>query len=412
MVSCPSCGQRNATKSRFCGQCGVALVEGAAATPVPPGTVFADKYEVGDEIGRGGMGFVYRGRDRSLDREIAIKVLDTRGAKPALVERFRTEARAMAALDHPNIVPVHDIGHHARFHYFVMKCLEGRTVAERLRAAEAAGEPGLPAHEVRRVLVRVCKGLEHAHARGLVHRDIKPSNIMVGPDGQVTLMDFGIVKSIDSERLTESGCIYGTPEYLAPEQAEGRVVASPRTDIYALGVVAYEMFAGAPPFQADTPFGVALKHLQQLPPSLADRVPDLDPELVDLVYRCLAKDPEKRFASVYALRDALGGVTGDRRQGDRAEINAEFATVEELVGEYATDISLSGCFLRSVHPLPVGTQVNLYFTVIDSDLAIIEGQGEVARVVADGEDPGMGIRFTELTAASRTSIEAVLGQET
>jgi len=221
-------------------------------------------------------------------------------------------------------------------------------------------------------------------------------------------MDFGIVRPISSQRLPESGRIYGPPEYLAPEQAEGRVVASPHTDIYSLGVVAYEMLTGSPPFMADTPFGVALKHMRQLPPPLKDRVPDLDDAIQDVVFRCLSKDPEKRYATVAELRIALGELGEERRHGERIPINAEFASVEAFISEYASDISHTGCFLRSKQPLPIGTQVSLYFTVLDSDLAIVEGLGEVVRVTKGGDEPGMGIRFTSLTEQSRASIERFL----
>ncbi len=409
MTPCPSCGNDNPHDGRFCGHCGAALVEGAQATPVPPGTLFDSKYEIRQEIGRGGMGFVYLGFDRSLGRDIAVKVLPQEAdTEQNFIDRFRTEARAMAALDHPNIVPVYAIGQHARFHYFVMKLLDGRTVAEQLETRVELGAEGLDTGEVKRILVEVCKGLEHAHARALIHRDIKPGNIMVGPDGHVTLMDFGIVRPILSARLTESGRIYGTPEYLAPEQAEGRCVASPHTDMYSLGVVAYEMLIGEPPFVADTPFGVALKHMRQLPTPLKDRLPDLDDGMQNVIFRCLAKAPEKRYATVAELRLALDDLGAERRHGSRVSINEEFASFEAFISEYASDISLTGCFLRSKHPLPIGTQVSLHFTVLDSDLTIVEGLGEVVRVDRDGGEEGMGIRFNSLTADSRTSIARFL----
>ena len=409
MSTCPTCESENPEGGRFCGQCGAVLVEGAQTTPVPPGTIFDGKYEVRHEIGRGGMGYVYLGYDQSLGREIAIKVLpEEANTEQSFIDRFRTEARAMAALDHPNIVPVYAIGQHARFHYFVMKRLDGRTVAQQLAARVEQGSDGLDVGEVKRILVEVCRGLEHAHARALIHRDIKPGNIMVGTDGHVTLMDFGIVRPITHERLTESGRIYGTPEYLAPEQSEGLTVASTHTDMYSLGVVAYEMLTGSPPFLAETPFGVALKHMRQLPTPLMGLIPDLDEGLQNVVFRCLAKSPEKRYATIAELRLALGELGTERRHGSRTSINEEFATFEDFISEYASDISLTGCFLRSNDPLPIGTQVSLHFTVLDSDITIVEGVGEVVRVEREGAEVGMGIRFYELTAESRASIERFL----
>ncbi len=403
MYACFHCGHPNPEESLFCGKCGGVLDAGAADTPVAPGTVFDEKYLVLDELGRGGMGVVYRGRDLNLDREVAIKILPEHfNRNEALIARFKTEARAMAALDHPNVVPIYAIGKGGRFHYFVMKFLEGRTLAGLL---DESADAGLGCGEVRRLLIEVCKGLEHAHGRGLIHRDIKPANVMVGPNGVVTVMDFGLVLRRGGQRLTGKGQLHGTPEYIAPEQADGRVPASPATDVYALGVVAYELLSGAPPFQAETPLALALKHLEQAPVPLHEVVPEVDPELALVVERCLVKAPEQRYPSAFALRRALGGEVSERRRDDRLAINAEFRDVDALLAEYAVDVSPTGCFLRSRNPLPVGTLVSLRFTIVDAGLAVIEGQGKVVRAVHSGVDAGMGVRFTKLSDEARAHIE-------
>ncbi len=397
MSTCPTCERSDPTGGRFCSGCGAALTPGVVPAPVPPGTLFGGQYEVRDEIGRGGMAYVFSGWDRRLGREVAIKVLpESRADDDRLVRRFHDEARVMAALDHPNLVPVYASGTHGRFHYIVMKRLAGRTLHEVMPLAPS---------RVRHVLTEVCRAVEHVHERGLVHRDIKPSNVMLGTDGRVTLMDFGLARwAGDERRLTRAGSVFGTAEYMAPEQASGRVVATTSTDIYALGVLAYELLCGSPPFVAESAVAVGMMHVQNLPPPLRPRVAELDPGLEDVVFRCLAKSPRKRFPSVQALRAALGGADRDRRLGDRVPINAAFATRVDLFREFASDVSRTGCFLRTDADLPIGTEVKLRFTVLDSDLDVVCGQGEVVR----GDERGVGIRFTELSDASRRCIERVL----
>ncbi|MCA9559347.1 MAG: protein kinase, partial [Myxococcales bacterium] len=211
-MDCPQCGHVNTAEARFCARCGAGLEihisedRSAYNTPVAPGTIFEGKYQVLEEIGRGGMGVVYRGHDLSLDRLVAIKVLPEQfNTDDEVIARFKREARAMAALDHPNVVPVYAIGQQRMFHYFVMKFLEGATVAELLERKRKTDDPQFRPERVRRTVMQVCLGLGHAHKRGLIHRDIKPGNIMLSPDGHVTIMDFGIVKeATGGEALTRT----------------------------------------------------------------------------------------------------------------------------------------------------------------------------------------------------------------
>ncbi len=283
-------------------------------TPVAPGTIFESKYQVLEEIGRGGMGVVYKGHDLSLNRQVAIKVLPEQfNTDDDVIARFKKEARAMAALDHPNIVPVYAIGQQRNFHYFVMKFLDGGTVAERLEDLRRQGLPArVEQREVREVLAQVCKGLGHAHRRGLIHRDIKPGNIMLSPEGLVTIMDFGIVKEqMGGESLTRTGLVFGTPEYMAPEQAQGEAEPGPSTDLYSLGIVGYEMLSGKPPYTGDTPFSIVLKHIKNPPPPLIDKLPDIDPSLQHVIFHALEKDPETRWATAGDMREALDAIPFD-----------------------------------------------------------------------------------------------------
>ena len=318
-MKCQQCEHENAETARFCARCGAGFEiridedRSAYTTPVAPGTIFEGKYQVLEEIGRGGMGVVYRGHDLSLGRMVAIKVLPEQfNTDDEVIARFKKEARAMAALDHANIVPVYAIGQQRNYHYFVMKFLDGRTVAETLDELRALPEGRFAPADVRRVVVEVCRGLGHAHRRGLIHRDIKPGNIMLSPDGVVTIMDFGIVKEQSGgENLTRTGLVFGTPEYMAPEQAQGQSVPGPSTDLYSLGVVAYEMLSGRPPYQGDTPFSVVLKHIKKPPPPLVDVLPDISIGFQQVIFKSLEKKPEDRYPNADLMREAIEQVNLD-----------------------------------------------------------------------------------------------------
>ncbi len=279
-----------------------------------PGTLFEGKYKILEEIGRGGMGVVYRGHDVSLDRMVAVKVLPEHfNTDEQVIQRFKKEARAMASLDHPNIVPVYAIGQYRNFHYFAMKFLSGRTVADVLEEMRQDGRGRFQPVDAQHVLMSICGGLAHAHARGLIHRDIKPGNIMIGDDNAVTIMDFGIVKEEKGEEnLTRTGLVFGTPEYMAPEQAQGHTPPSPATDIYSVGVVAYEMISGIPPFRGDTPFSVVIKHIKEPPPPLLEQLPELASEFEAVIFRALEKRPEWRWPTAEAMREALSRVEVSR----------------------------------------------------------------------------------------------------
>lgn len=319
MVHCPHCDCEVEAQARFCGQCGVTLTpdepphrEPATLndypSPLLPGTFLEGKYQILEEVERGGMGVVYRGHDLTLDRTVAIKALPPHfNVNTDVVHRFKREAQAMASLDHPNVVTVYSIGQQAETHYFAMKFLEGRTVAQELVLMRERGGPFFEQHTVIDVLRQVAQGLGHAHQRGLIHRDIKPSNIMIGADGHVTIMDFGIVKrQVEDTSLTKAGVVFGTPEYMAPEQAQGGTPPDQTTDLYSLGIVAYEMLVGAPPFRGETAVDIVLQHIQTSPPPLNERgIHDIDQYFEAVLFRMFTKAPKDRFASGDALCAAL-----------------------------------------------------------------------------------------------------------
>ncbi len=340
MVTCAQCGHENAVGSRFCARCGAGLEpdpeddRAAVASPVASGTIFDGKYQVLQEIGRGGMGVVYRGHDLSLGRMVAIKVLPEQfNTDDEVIGRFKREARAMAALDHPNIVPVYAIGQERSFHYFVMKFLEGATVAELLDQMRRA-DPDVArfdAWTVQQIITQACKGLGHAHRRGLVHRDIKPGNLMVSPENHVTIMDFGIVKETSAVGepgvgpITRTGLVFGTPEYMSPEQAQGRQAPGPQADLYSLGVVAYEMLTGNAPFRGDSPFSIVLKHIKEPVPPIVGRIADVSEAFEAAVFKALAKHLDERYVDADEMAQALSAV--DPVSGARISLAPSSATV-------------------------------------------------------------------------------------
>jgi serine/threonine-protein kinase len=265
--------------------------------------IINDRYELYRRIGRGGMADVFLGRDRLLDRQVAIKVLFPEFAvDPNFVERFRREAQAAANLSHPNIVNVFDWGRHAGTYFIAMEYVEGRTLAEILRtnghvtsrqAAEIAGE--------------VASALGFAHQAGLVHRDIKPANILIGSNGQVKVTDFGIARAVNApteSNLTQAGAVMGTATYFSPEQAQG-AQPDPRSDLYSLGIVMYEMVAGFPPFRGENPVGIAYRQVHDHPQPLNQIISDIPLPYEAIVAKLLAKDPRVRYPTAEALRDDL-----------------------------------------------------------------------------------------------------------
>jgi eukaryotic-like serine/threonine-protein kinase len=264
------------------------------------------RYQVENVLGGGGMALVYRARDEELDRPVAIKLLaDNLAADEAFRKRFLREARLAAQLAHPNVVQVYDSGEADGRPYIVMEYVEGETLADLL-----ARRGRLPPAEAVELALQVCSGLEHAHRAGLVHRDIKPQNLLIRADGTVKITDFGIARSAHGTRLTETGSVLGTASYLAPEQAAGEEV-TPAADVYAVGVVLYELLAGRTPRTPETLTQLVLRGEEQPIPPLRELAPEVPAELEDVVMRCLARIPEYRPPSAGALGADLTATSGE-----------------------------------------------------------------------------------------------------
>lgn len=264
--------------------------------------ILDNRYELERKIGEGGMARVYVGRDLRLNRRVAIKVLHSHyGSDSDFINRFQHEAHAAAILSHPNVVDVYDVGQDNNIHYIVMEYVDGSDLKALInREAPLAIDRAVAIAEA------VARGLEAAHQMGLVHRDIKPQNIIVAPDGHVRITDFGIAKSHLSTALTETGVTFGTVDYISPEQAQGQP-ATPRSDIYALGVTLYEMLTGRLPFSGDNAVAVAMQHVNS-PPTPPRRLnPQIPPQLEAVVLQALAKDPARRPGSAQEFARLLGG---------------------------------------------------------------------------------------------------------
>jgi eukaryotic-like serine/threonine-protein kinase len=269
--------------------------------PVDTPRIYSGRYELTHLIARGGMAQVYRAMDRQLERPVALKVLFPElSVDRTFVERFRREAQAAANLSHPNIVPVFDWGEDDGSYFIVMEYVQGRPLSAVLRDPQR-----MPFRQIATIGAGVAAALAFAHRHGVVHRDVKPGNVLITPEGDVKVTDFGIARAMNTEEsLTQTGAVMGTAAYFSPEQAEGKGVDS-RSDIYSLGVVLYEMAVGRPPFTGDSPVAVASKHVRDQPVLPRQVNPSVPPALEAVIMKAMAKNPDDRYGSAEELRADL-----------------------------------------------------------------------------------------------------------
>jgi eukaryotic-like serine/threonine-protein kinase len=264
------------------------------------GTVLSGRYRLEAKLGSGGMSTVYLARDETLDRPVAVKVMHREMSEQEdQLQRFRQEARAVAKLTHPNVVSVIDAGEDGGHPYIVFEYVKGETLKQRIGRVGA-----LDTQEAIAYAIEVARGLSVAHARNMVHRDIKPQNVLIDEEGRAKLTDFGISRQLEQDGVTATGRVLGTTDYVAPEQAMGKGV-DPRSDIYSLGVVLYEMLIGQVPFHADSQVGVAMKHVNEDLPDVQRRRPDVSAAVALVVERSSAKDPAERYQTVAEMIDDL-----------------------------------------------------------------------------------------------------------
>lgn len=306
-ITCPKCQTENSDTARFCADCGIRLGPPSEATPqvsvtktmetpweiLGRGTVLAGRFEVIEELGAGGMGRVFRAFDKEIGEEVAIKILHSNIALDRrTVDRFRNEIKLSRKISHRSVCRMHELHLEGRQLFITMEYVSGQDLKDLIRQAGA-----LTSGKAVSLAKQVAEGLAEAHGLGVVHRDLKPQNIMIDREGYAKIMDFGIARSLYGSSMTAEGTLVGTPDYMSPEQVEGQE-ADQRSDIYALGVILYEMITGRLPFEGDTPLSVAYKHKNEFPISprkLNSHVPEL---LNRLILCCLEKKRENRYQKV------------------------------------------------------------------------------------------------------------------
>jgi serine/threonine-protein kinase len=315
-MNCPNCAFELADEAPFCMNCGAATKSGSAdsvaleAAPPPEDPLLvavrealSPYYVIEKELGRGGMAVVFKGKEKGLEREVAIKVLPPEMTlQGGTADRFRREARLAASLEHPNIIPVYRVGEEKNLIYMAMKFVRGRPLDSIVQQQGA-----LPIPVVVRVLAAAAAGLAHAHEHDVVHRDIKGGNILIELDGRPLVSDFGIARAMTENSMTASGMVIGTPNYMSPEQCAGAKVG-PQSDQYALGIVGFELLTGQLPFEADSFMGIIQHHYMTPPPDLTQVREGVPPELLAVIYKALEKKPEDRYANTHDMVEALEAV--------------------------------------------------------------------------------------------------------
>ncbi|HXW97337.1 MAG TPA: serine/threonine-protein kinase [Gemmatimonadales bacterium] len=360
--TCPSCGKPLQTGARFCMECGAATGAGPGGATVAASAntqvgmmagalgeaerqrhlqqllmdATVGEFEILGELGRGGMATVYLAHDIALDRKVAVKVIaPALLTTPGSAERFKREARTSAALSHPHIIPIHAVRETSQLLFFVMKCVEGRSLDDIIRKRGP-----LPIRMVQAILIEVGQALAYAHRRGIVHRDIKPANIMLDGDGWAMVTDFGIAKVLDSDALTVSGTMIGTPFYMSPEQCAGKPVSG-ASDQYSLGVVAYEMLTGHPPFSGETIMEIMKGHFFEAPRPVEEERPDCPPGLAIMVNRMLAKEPADRWATMDEALAAMNAppITADDPVRSEMSALARSSAAMKLLSRLSVPVS-------------------------------------------------------------------------
>jgi serine/threonine protein kinase/Flp pilus assembly protein TadD len=310
-IKCPKCQFDNPSDSKFCKECGTQLIPTEEISPptetleaakeeLTTGSTFAGRYQIIEELGKGGMGKVYKAHDTKINEKIALKLIKPEvAADKKTIERFSNELKFARKIRHNNVCQMFDLNEEKGTHYITMEYVRGEDLKKLVRKM---GQ--LSVGQVIPLAKQVCDGLAEAHRLGVVHRDLKPQNIMVDEEGNARIMDFGIARSIIGKGITGAGVMIGTPEYMSPEQAEVKEVDQ-RSDIYSLGVILYELVTGRVPFEGETPLGIAMKHKSEVPKDPRELNAQISEDLSGVILRCLEKDKENRYQSAGEVRSEL-----------------------------------------------------------------------------------------------------------
>jgi len=313
-MKCPKCHFKNPADSGFCSKCGTRLLASeeisaptetlqATKKELTTGSTFAGRYQVIEELGKGGMGKVYKVLDREIKEKVALKLLNPEiAADKDTIERFRNELKFARKISHKNVCRMYDLGKEEGTHYITMEYVPGEDLKSTIRRVGPLG-----AGKTLFIAKQVCEGLAEAHRLGTVHRDLKPQNIMIDKEGNARIMDFGIARSLKAKGITGAGVMIGTPEYMSPEQAEVKEVDK-RSDIYSLGVILYEMVTGRVPFEGETPLSIAMKHKSEEPRNPKELNAQIPEDLSRLILHCMEKDKEKRYQSAEEILSELGNI--------------------------------------------------------------------------------------------------------
>jgi tetratricopeptide (TPR) repeat protein len=340
ITKCPRCDTESARDSKFCSECAAPLPSSTGPAPalaetleIPKGelrtgAVFAGRYRIIEVLGKGGMGEVYRALDTKLNEEVALKLIKPEIASDGkILERFSQELRIARKIVHKNVGRMYELMEDDRAHFITMELVSGQDLRGLIRQSGQLA-PGTAVS----IAKQVCEGMSEAHRLGVVHRDLKPANIMIDREGQARIMDFGIARSLKGKGLTGEGVVIGTPEYMSPEQVDGKE-ADPRSDIYSLGIILYEMVTGRAPFEGDSPFSVAYKHRHEAPAEPRKFNPQLPDALNRVILRCLEKDREARYQTAQEMLADLEKIEGgapasaDRASAARKALAAKEITV-------------------------------------------------------------------------------------
>jgi serine/threonine protein kinase len=334
---------------------GAAMGQASLGGSSPPSVKYFGDYDLLSEIARGGMGVVYKARQVNLNRLVALKmILAGQLASDEDVKRFYTEAEAAAALEHPGIVPIFEIGQHNDQHFFSMGFVDGGSLSDKIK------EGPFPSKEAASYTKKVAEAIAYAHSKGVIHRDLKPANILLDRNDEPKVTDFGLARRTESNSdLTRTGAVMGTPSYMPPEQAAGRTdQVGPLADVYSLGAILYCLLTGRPPFQASNPLDTLMQVMEREPVSVATLNPAVHRDLETICHKCLQKDPAKRYASAQELADDLGRWLNGEPIRARA-----VSSIERAWRWVKRNPVVSGSIAATVAAILIGSVMSIWFGI-------------------------------------------------